>query len=75
MPTFKNPEDVREIFPQHLGTIWEAARVAKVKPGTIRVWESRGKIERVRLAGGEPLYHLPTVEKASEAKPGRRWAV
>lgn len=70
MPAFENP-DLRDLYLEDLGTIWDAARVAEVKPGTIRVWESRGKIERVRLDRGEPLYHLPTVELAAQVKPGR----
>lgn len=70
MPTFPNPE-LHALYQRDLGDIWEAARVAGVKPGTIRVWETRGKIERVRLDGGQPLYHLPTVESAAKVKPGR----
>lgn len=70
MPTFPNPE-LHDLYQRDLGTIWEAARIAKVKPGTIRVWESRGKIERVELRGGEPLYHLPTVKLASQVPAGR----
>ncbi|WP_159106689.1 MerR family DNA-binding transcriptional regulator [Streptomyces rishiriensis] len=70
MPTFPNPE-LHALYQRDLGDIWEAARAAGVKPGTIRVWESRGKIERVRLEGGQPLYHLPTVEAAAQVKPGR----
>jgi hypothetical protein len=71
MPTFTNP-GLREICErEHLGTIWEAARIAGVKPGTIRVWESRGKIERMPIGDGQPLYHLPTVEAASKVRGGR----
>ncbi|WP_405964827.1 MerR family transcriptional regulator [Streptomyces sp. NBC_00723] len=70
MPAFPNPE-LHHLYQRDLGDIWEAARAAEVKPGTIRVWESRGKIERVRLEGGQPLYHLPTVKAASQVKPGR----
>ncbi|MER8220902.1 hypothetical protein ABTZ58_09980 [Streptomyces sp. NPDC094143] len=70
MPTFPNPE-LYELYQRDLGDIWEAARVAGVKPGTIRVWESRGKIERVPLDGDQPLYHLPTIEAAAQVKPGR----
>jgi hypothetical protein len=51
----------RETYLKDIGTLDEAARIAGVKPGTIRVWESRGKLTRLRIAGGEPLYHLPTV--------------
>lgn len=71
MPTFPNPE-LRALYQRDLGTIWEAARTAGVKPGTIRVWESRGKIERVQgLGDAEPLYHLPTIEQASKVPAGR----
>ncbi|MFJ3812271.1 hypothetical protein ACIPWE_38650 [Streptomyces sp. NPDC090073] len=66
MPTFPNPE-LYDLYQRDLGDVWEAARVAGVKPGTIRVWESRGKIQRVDLPGSEPLYHLPTVKAAGEA--------
>jgi hypothetical protein len=70
VPTFPNPE-LYDLYQRDLGDIWDAARVAGVKPGTIRVWESRGKIERVDLPGDQPLYHLPTIEAASQVKPGR----
>lgn len=67
MPTFPNPE-LYELYQRDLGDLWDAARAAGVNPGTIRVWESRGKIERVRLGDdGQPLYHLPTVEAAGKA--------
>ena len=55
-----NPKP-RETFGKDVGTLDEAARIAGVKPGTIRVWETRGKLSRLSVAGGEPLYHLPTV--------------
>lgn len=70
MPTFTNPK-LRELYQRDLGTIWDAARAAGVKPNTIRVWESRGKIERVRLDDDQALYHLPTVQLAAQVKPGR----
>ncbi|MFE9738827.1 hypothetical protein [Streptomyces sp. NPDC006477] len=70
MPAFENPS-IFELRYTDLGTIWDAARVAGVKPGTIRVWECRGKIERVQLDRRGPLYHLPTVERAAKVKPGR----
>lgn len=67
MPTHPNPE-LHDLYARDLGNISQAAHVAGVKPGTIRVWESRGKIERVQdVPGGEPLYHLPTVEAAGKA--------
>ncbi|MER7517794.1 hypothetical protein [Streptomyces sp. NPDC126499] len=70
MPTFENP-DISDIYLDDVGTVFEAARVAEVKPGTIRVWESRGKIERIPLAGGEALYHLPTIKAAAKVPAGR----
>ncbi|GAA0637360.1 hypothetical protein GCM10009535_12140 [Streptomyces thermocarboxydovorans] len=71
MPTFPNPE-LYDLYLDDLGDLWEAARVAGVKPGTIRVWESRGKIERVPFSDdGQPLYHLPTIAAAAKVKPGR----
>jgi predicted site-specific integrase-resolvase len=71
MPTFPNP-GLREVCDRDdLGTIWEAARVAGVKPGTIRVWVSRGKIQPMPIGNGQLLYHLPTVKAASQVKPGR----
>ena len=71
MPTFPNPE-LYDLYLDDLGDLWEAARVAGVKPGTIRVWESRGKIERVPVGDdGQPLYHLPTIAAAAKVKPGR----
>ncbi|MEV7364263.1 hypothetical protein [Streptomyces sp. NPDC091299] len=66
MTAHANPE-LHDLYQRDLGNIWEAARAAGVQPNTIRVWESRGKIQRVQLAGGEPLYHLPTVEAAGKA--------
>jgi hypothetical protein len=55
----------------HLGSIWDAARIAGVKPDTIRVWESRGKIERMPLGDGEAIYHLPTVAAAAASRTAR----
>jgi hypothetical protein len=66
VPAFPNPE-LHQLYQRDLGDIWEAARAAGVRPGTIRVWESRGKIERVRIDTCQPLYHLPTVKAAGEA--------
>lgn len=66
MPAHPNP-DLYDLYQRDLGDIWEAARAAGVKPGTIRVWESRGKIQRIELPGGPPLYHLPTVEAAGKS--------
>lgn len=56
-----------------MGDLWQAARVAGVKPGTIRVWVSRRKIEPLPLDdGGIELYHLPTVHAAAQVRPGRQ---
>lgn len=72
MTAFPNPT-LYDIYDRDdLGNIWEAARVAGVKPGTIRVWESRGKIERMPLGDEDPIYHLPTIRRASQVKAGRR---
>ena len=76
MVAYPNPDGLEIHFAQvagdrDLGDLWEAARVAGVKPGTIRVWESRGKIQRMPIGDGEPLYHLPTVQEAAQVKPGR----
>lgn len=71
MPTFPNPTIYEVLEREHLGTIWEAARVAGVKPGTIRVWESRRKIERMPLGDGEAIYHLPTIEAAAASCTAR----
>lgn len=73
MPSHENP-GLYDLYQRDLGNIWEAAREAGVRPGTIRVWESRGKIQRVELPGGEPLYHLPTVKAAGEAGKKHRHA-
>jgi hypothetical protein len=48
-----------------LGDLWEAARVAEVKPGTIRVWVTRGKIEPVLDGEAGQYFHLPTVRQAA----------
>lgn len=49
-----------------LGDLWEAAKVAEVRPATIRVWVSRGKIEPVLDDESGTYYHLPTVKRAAE---------
>ncbi|MDG9701676.1 MerR family transcriptional regulator [Streptomyces sp. DH37] len=56
----------------HLGDVQEAARIAGVKPDTIRIWKRRRKIEPVDLGDDGPeLFHLPTVYAASLVKRGR----
>lgn len=72
MVTFPNPPPRFVESRDDLGDIWEAARVAGVKPGTIRVWVCRRKIEPMDMGDGGPeLFHLPTVEAASQVRPGR----
>lgn len=70
MVAFPNPDGIEVHFAQlehggQLGDIWEAARAADVKPGTIRVWVTRKKIEPVLTGAGGALFHLPTVKAAS----------
>lgn len=72
MPAFPNPDAIGIHFAQvehgdQIGTLWEAARTAGVKPGTIRVWVSRGKIEPLLDGEGGTFFHLPTVKAAAEA--------
>lgn len=76
--TFPNPDLVEVHFAHlheggHIGDIYEAARAAGVKPVTIRVWVTRGKIEPLVHGDGRDLFHIPTVVKASKSRPGRRW--
>ena len=77
MVAFPNPDGIDIHAAQladgnQLGDLWEAARAAGVRPGTIRVWMTRKKIEPV-LPDSEagPLFHLPTVIAASKVRPGR----
>lgn len=77
MVTFPNPEGLDLWSTAHaaghtagdeIGDVWEAARVAGVQPGTIRVWMTRGKIEPIiRSAEGRDLFHLPTIATAAAA--------
>lgn len=76
MVAFPNPDgfDVYAAQIEHgdqLGDIWEAARAAGVKPGTIRVWVTRKKIEPVLAGAAGEQFHLPTVIRASQAPVGR----
>lgn len=64
MQYVRNPT-IHQAYLRDLVTIWEAARATGVKATTLRVWESRGKICRMPLPGGEALYHLPTVIAAA----------
>lgn len=72
MVTFPNPDpiDLHHEQLQHgpqLGDLWEAARAASVKPGTIRVWITRRKIEPVLTGPAGPQFHLPTIRQAASA--------
>ncbi|MEU7103535.1 hypothetical protein ACFQ2B_27850 [Streptomyces stramineus] len=72
MVAFPNPVPHEVRSRDHLGTIWQAARVAGVKPGTIRVWMTRRKIEPMALGDDGPeLFHLPTIAEAAQVKSGR----
>lgn len=76
MVAFPNPDGLDVYAAQleqgdELGDIWAAARAAEVRPGTIRTWVSRGKIEPVLTGEAETLFHLPTVRAAAEA--GRKY--
>ncbi|MFE7899190.1 hypothetical protein ACFU3E_17005 [Streptomyces sp. NPDC057424] len=54
---FINPP-LHEIDPADLMTAREAAVWLQIKPGTIRVWEHRGKLEAVDAGDNGPkLYH------------------
>jgi hypothetical protein len=54
-----------------LGTIHEAAEAAGVKPGTLRVWMSRSKLEPLFGEAGEEIFHIPTVIAVAEAGRAR----
>ena len=72
MVAFPNPDGIEIHFAQldrggQIGDLWQAARVAQVKPGTIRVWMTRGKIEPVLRGEAGDLFHLPTIRAAAAA--------
>ncbi|MEU1663578.1 hypothetical protein ABZ547_08180 [Streptomyces sparsogenes] len=72
MVAFPNPDGIEIHFAQldhggQIGDLWEAARTARVKPATIRVWVSRKKIEPVLVGEAGTYFHLPTVKAAAEA--------
>lgn len=56
-----------------IGDIWEAARAAGVKAGTISTWISRGKVEPLVRGADRAghLFHLPTIRAAAARRPGR----
>lgn len=73
MVAFPNPDGLDVYAAQteggeDIGDLWEAARAAGVKPGTIHVWVTRRKIEPILGGEGGMLFHLPTVKAAAEAK-------
>lgn len=72
MVAFPNPDGLDIHFAQvergdQIGTLWEAARAAGVKPGTIHVWVTRRKIEPILNGEGGTFFHLPTVKAAAAA--------
>ncbi|MFE4867714.1 hypothetical protein [Streptomyces sp. NPDC056682] len=73
MVAFPNPDGIGIHFAQaehgnQIGTLWEAARAAGVKPGTIHVWVTRRKIEPILDGEGGTYFHLPTVKAAAAAR-------
>lgn len=72
MVTFPNPNP-REVHNRDdIGDIWRAARAAGVKPGTIRVWMHRRKVEPFLADDGGPeVFHIPTIVRAALVRPGR----
>lgn len=54
-----------------LGTLYEAAEAAGVKPGTLRVWMSRGKLQPLFGEPGQEVFHIPTVIGVAEAGRAR----
>lgn len=73
MVAFPNPDGIEIHFAQangqrDIGDLWEAAREAGVKPGTIHVWVTRKKIEPVLVGPAGTYFHLPTIREAAEAR-------
>ena len=71
MVAYPNPDGLEIHFAQlsgnaELGDLWEAARSVGVKPGTIRVWVNRRKIEPVLDGEAGQYFHLPTIRRAAE---------
>lgn len=76
MVTFPNPDSVEVHFAQvecggQVGDIWQAAQAAGIKPGTIRTWMSRDKIEPLLRGDSGDIFHIPTIVEAAEA--GRKF--
>jgi hypothetical protein len=71
MAAYPNPDGIDIHFSQlagsdELGDLWEAARTAGVKPGTIRVWVTRQKIEPVIDGEGRAVFPPPHRSAAAE---------
>jgi len=67
---YSNPDGLDIHFAQlagddSIGDLWEAARHAGVKPGTIKVWMTRGKIEPILDGEAGQYFHLPTIRQAA----------
>ncbi|MGW4493773.1 hypothetical protein [Streptomyces sp. NPDC004376] len=54
-----------------VGDLWTAAEAAGVKPGTLRVWMSRGKLQPLFGAPGQEVFHIPTVIAVAVAGKAR----
>lgn len=70
MVAYSNPDGLDIHFAQlagddSIGDLWEAARHAGVKPGTIKVWMTRGKIEPILDGEAGQYFHLPTIRQAA----------
>ncbi|MFJ4785128.1 hypothetical protein [Streptomyces sp. NPDC088794] len=50
-----------------LGDLFRAAEAAKVMPGTLRVWMSRGRLQPLFGEPGKEIFHIPTVVALAEA--------
>ena len=52
--------------PEQWATVDEAARITRVRPGTIRVWVTRGKVQ-VMVHGAHRWVSLADVRRAERA--------
>ena len=64
-PRFPNPP-LDEIHPRDLATAKDAAPRLGVRPGTIRVWDKRGKVEPVIEGDARrpAVYYYPALARA-----------